>query len=599
LINAFALNSVCLKADTPKPKTFNHINEVRVHLRLEEEMKKLLIFLAVGAVVVPVLVFSESSVTPPIPHLINYQGMLTDDLGNPLNDTPDITFEIWNAPSGGTKRWWETQSNVSVTNGLFNVILGNVNPINLSFYQDENYWLQIIVEEDTLPSRLKFTSVAFAYRAQKSDTAAYAISGGSYSHNHDADYVNVIGPDSIRSTVANQNVFSVKSYGTGDANGIYIRALASSADGIVIDTAGNDGLEMVNIGARGVYMDGIEDNGIEMHNVGKSGIYMAGVGDDGIYVNDAGGNGLFVNLADNGVYIDSTRAGYHGIWVERGGNNGVYVHRAGYHGVSISDAGWDGFYLNHADIYGLYINDSDDDGIRVANSDSDGIEAYGFSGGGEFYSLYPLYYAVRAHAYKDSSQYYGLYVYGSGGITGTWSTKLSSPSGDVPGYMVTSRDVELMASGTGNLVGGQAQITFDREFQEAVSPEIPIRVVVTAQGAPSALLYVDNKSTYGFAVKQLEIPGLSLKNDNVSFDWIAIARQKGYEQRPQVLTSDEEKPTDWVSKWQEERKAEELKHQQELQQDALYRQQIREKQALREARRIEQQREEQEKGESE
>jgi hypothetical protein len=164
----------------------------------------------------------------------------------------------------------------------------------------------------------------------------------------------------------------------------------------------------------------------------------------------------------------------------------------------------------------------------------------------------------------------------------------------VPGYMVTSRDVEIIASGTEMLSGGKAEIIFDNEFKEAISPEVPVRVVVTAQGAPSALLYVDNKSTQGFAVKQLEIPGLSLKNDNVSFDWIAIARQKGYEQRPQVLTSDEEKPSDWVSKWQEERRAEEIKHQQELQHDALYRQQMLEKQARNKAEREKNEGEEQE-----
>jgi hypothetical protein len=106
--------------------------------------------------------------------------------------------------------------------------------------------------------------------------------------------------------------------------------------------------------------------------------------------------------------------------------------------------------------------------------------------------------------------------------------------------MVSSRDVELIASGTGSLVDGEAQITFERQFQEAVSSEVPIRVVVTAQDAPSALLYVTGKSAEGFTVKPLEIPELSLKTDNVSFDWIAIARQKGYEQRPEIITPSED-----------------------------------------------------------
>ncbi len=620
MINAFALNSVCLKADHLKPKTFDPINEVCMHLRLEEEMKKLLILLAVGAFFVPVLVFSaESVVIPPIPHLINYQGMLTDDSGNPLTGSFDITFKIYNDASAGTKRWEETQSGVTVTNGLFNVILGSVTPIDLLFY--ENYWLDITVGEEQMPSRLRLLSVGFAYRAWKADTASYASSVSGASHNHDADYVNVIGPDSIRTTGTDVTALRVKTYGSGDANGIEIHTQGNTADGIYINGAGDNGLDIQsthgygiflnnihNMGMRisdvdshGIYMSDIQDDGIRMTSVGSKGIYMNNVGDDGIYVNDAGGNGLTVNLADNGVYIDSTRTGNHGIYVMRGGNNGVYVARAGYHGVSVSDAAVDGFYLYHADNYGLYIEDSDDDGIRVASADSDGIEAYGAAGGGEIYCTDPtgFYYALKVHAYNDQSTKPGLYVYGYGSITGTWSTKLSGPSGDIPGYMVTSRDVEIIASGTGTLVNGKAEVIFDQQFQGAISPEVPIRVVVTAQDAPSALLYVTNKSNQGFVVKPLEIPELSLKTDNVSFDWIAIARQKGYEQRPPVVTSDEEKPTDWVSRWQEEKKAEELKHQQELQQNALYRQQMLEKQARREAERKgnEKEREEQERDE--
>jgi hypothetical protein len=111
-----------------------------------------------------------------IPQLINYQGMLTDNSGNPLNGSYNITFRIYDDPSAGTKKWEETQSSVSVTNGLFNVILGSVTPINLDFSQD--YWLDITVSGETMPTRLRFTSVGYAYRAERADTADYARGGG-------------------------------------------------------------------------------------------------------------------------------------------------------------------------------------------------------------------------------------------------------------------------------------------------------------------------------------------------------------------------------------------------------------------------------------
>jgi hypothetical protein len=112
-----------------------------------------------------------------IPKLINYQGMLTDGSGTPLNGSFNIDFEIYNASSGGALRWGEPQSAVSVTNGLFNVTLGSVNPLNLDF--SENYWMEITVEGQMMPERLRFTSVGYAYRAEKADTADYALSSPS------------------------------------------------------------------------------------------------------------------------------------------------------------------------------------------------------------------------------------------------------------------------------------------------------------------------------------------------------------------------------------------------------------------------------------
>ncbi len=111
-----------------------------------------------------------------IPQLINYQGMLTDNSGTPLNGTYSIAFKIFNAESDGMEKWEETQSSVSVANGLFNVILGSVTPIELDFSED--YWLDITVGGEQMPSRLKFTSVGYAYRAQWSDTANYARATG-------------------------------------------------------------------------------------------------------------------------------------------------------------------------------------------------------------------------------------------------------------------------------------------------------------------------------------------------------------------------------------------------------------------------------------
>jgi hypothetical protein len=99
----------------------------------------------------------------------------TDGVTPVVNANYSILFKIYNASSDGTLKWSHTY-NVLVTNGLFNVVLGDSGaPINLPF--DEDYWLEIAVGGNTLSPRTRLTSVGYAYRAEKADTANYAVSG--------------------------------------------------------------------------------------------------------------------------------------------------------------------------------------------------------------------------------------------------------------------------------------------------------------------------------------------------------------------------------------------------------------------------------------
>src|SRR3974377_796745 len=61
------------------------------------------------------------------PGQISYQGFLTDANGVPLATTQpknyDVSFRIYNAPSGGAAVWGEIQT-VTVDRGYFSVLLG-------------------------------------------------------------------------------------------------------------------------------------------------------------------------------------------------------------------------------------------------------------------------------------------------------------------------------------------------------------------------------------------------------------------------------------------------------------------------------------------
>ncbi len=112
-------------------------------------------------------------VTAAVPNLMQYQGHLTDDSGAPLDTIIDMTFTIYDDSAGGTVWWNETQPSVVVTNGLFNVLLGSVNPISDSIFVDTPRWLGITIGSDPeISPRTRLVTVPYAYRVSTVDGAS-------------------------------------------------------------------------------------------------------------------------------------------------------------------------------------------------------------------------------------------------------------------------------------------------------------------------------------------------------------------------------------------------------------------------------------------
>jgi len=100
-----------------------------------------------------------------IPHLMNFQGKATDKTGSPLNGTYNLKFRIYNTETGGTPKWTETQPNIPISNGIFQVQLGSVAPLNLTF--NESYWISIEINTDgEMSPRTRLASVGYAYMAE-------------------------------------------------------------------------------------------------------------------------------------------------------------------------------------------------------------------------------------------------------------------------------------------------------------------------------------------------------------------------------------------------------------------------------------------------
>jgi hypothetical protein len=127
---------------------------------------------------------ARAQVLDGVPHLINYQGRLTDAGGDPVTDGEYlITFTIWSdslstAPTD--RRWISPDCPVLVINGLFNWQLGSREPLppwTITNYA--NLWLGIRVGDDPeIAPRTHLSSAPYAYKAWQADYAKYADSAG-------------------------------------------------------------------------------------------------------------------------------------------------------------------------------------------------------------------------------------------------------------------------------------------------------------------------------------------------------------------------------------------------------------------------------------
>lgn len=96
--------------------------------------------------------------------VFNYQGQLTNAVGNPItNAALPMTFRLFITSTGGTVCWTENQT-VNVQNGQFNVLLGQTTVIPVTCLEGNTY-LELIVNGETLSPREFLASVPYAIQA--------------------------------------------------------------------------------------------------------------------------------------------------------------------------------------------------------------------------------------------------------------------------------------------------------------------------------------------------------------------------------------------------------------------------------------------------
>ncbi len=101
-----------------------------------------------------------------VPGTMTFQGTLTNDAGQPLNETISVTLTLYDATNDGNNLWTETQS-VTVNHGFLKVTVGETNPIdaNLIDGQTPLYLGVAIGEDEEMTPRQVVSSVPYATRA--------------------------------------------------------------------------------------------------------------------------------------------------------------------------------------------------------------------------------------------------------------------------------------------------------------------------------------------------------------------------------------------------------------------------------------------------
>ena len=134
----------------------------------------------------PLLILGfTTAATAEVPKLLHYQGYLQGVDGTPIHcpSADDcvvdagiaVTFQLYPSQEAEKSFWSETHDAVAVHEGVFNLTLGSVTPLETADFDTDAMYLGITINGgDELEPRQKFVSAAFAIRADWAGLAADA-----------------------------------------------------------------------------------------------------------------------------------------------------------------------------------------------------------------------------------------------------------------------------------------------------------------------------------------------------------------------------------------------------------------------------------------
>jgi hypothetical protein len=118
-----------------------------------------------------------------LPGLVNYKGLLTDPLDNPVAGPVDVTFTLWDAVTGGSQLgagFSDTDAVTPNADGIYDTLIGDDGGplIPGTVFKNDSVWLNVNVGGEDLAPRTRLTPVGAALHAGSADTAMTADTAG-------------------------------------------------------------------------------------------------------------------------------------------------------------------------------------------------------------------------------------------------------------------------------------------------------------------------------------------------------------------------------------------------------------------------------------
>jgi hypothetical protein len=425
-----------------------------------------------------VIFFLGSFSSADVPHMINYQGKLTTAAGGCLNDTVEMAFSIYPDTLGSAADWSETQTEVVVKEGIFNVLLGAVDTIPSAVFDGNIKYLGVQVESDPEMRPLKpIVSVAYAYRA-----------GAVNCSDCDDRFVNVEGPDSV--FVSSSRAFLGRSSGSHSSSNIGIEGWAKNSNGpayggyFVVDssataTEANSGIRVNGYGASDQITYGAH---VTARNYSSGHVY----------------GGAFSAFGDgSGEHFGLLAAAY--------GSSSASAH--GSYGSAYS--------TSTGAAYGIQ-------GEAMNSSSGQAIGGHFYvheAGSGSKYGVLAIAPVLNGYAGYFQGR---VMVTDALTVLGDKSAAVKVDNGEYRLlYSQESPENWFEDFGEGRLADGKTVIQIDPLFAQTVNTSVKYHVFLTPQDEPLTLA-VANKTATSFEV-------IGPAGANISFSYRIVAKRKGYE----------------------------------------------------------------------